>query len=457
MPTVISPSINLLGPQGAASGPRGRNAEQPEGRSFGAALDRSRATSAADTQESAETSGTAPLAGRKTARAEDKKSELSADDVMALLTPLQAPVVPAAAPGRLAPEQATKGGAGATVDGLAAGSASGTLPEEAPVLPDGAAQTAADQAAAKTARAAAAPAHDDHAEAPAANPPDDAALPLATAAAAAATPPTDASPKAAVTTPSPTAGATTNAKAPAVKAAAAASDAPAAAEAATATAASADKPAVVTQAAAAVETAKADAPAARPDTASIEPAATPDAQALSALQAGAAPIAGRDAAPAQSAPVLTVAPQVGSTEWGPAIGHQMIRMSTTGHQVAELNLNPANLGPLKVTLTMGDNQAQAMFVSAHESVRKAVEAALPQLRTTLAEQGINLGQTSVGADTRQPNGGNAFAQQNPSRPQGQPDYPGSGRADSAAAQTVAAAPSAASALRRATAGLDTFA
>ncbi|MBO9649284.1 MAG: flagellar hook-length control protein FliK [Variovorax sp.] len=134
----------------------------------------------------------------------------------------------------------------------------------------------------------------------------------------------------------------------------------------------------------------------------------------------------------------------------------MIRMSTGGHQVAELNLNPANLGPLKVTLTMGDNQAQAMFVSAHESVRKAVEAALPQLRSTLAEQGITLGQTSVGAETRQPNGGNAFAEQNQQRPQGQPGYPGSSRADTAAMQSVAAAP-AASTSRRATAGLDTFA
>lgn len=456
MPTVISPSVNLSGLQGAASGPRGRNAEQPEGRSFGAALDRSRATSAADAQVAAETSAAGPLPGRKTARTEDKKSELSADDVMALLAPLQAPVVPAAAQGKLAPEPATKGGAGATVDGLAAGAASGSLPEEASAPLDGSSHVAADQATAKTARAAGTPAHDDHAEAPAADQPDNAALPLATAAASAATLSTDASPKAAVPTPSPTAGAATDAKAPAVKATAA-SDAPAAADTATATATSADKSAAVPQAAAAVETAKADAPAARPDTASIEPATTPDAQALSALQASAAPTAGRDAAPTQSAPVLTVAPQVGSTEWGPAIGHQMIRMSAGGHQVAELNLNPANLGPLKVTLTMGDNQAQAMFVSAHESVRKAVEAALPQLRTTLAEQGINLGQTSVGAEARQPNGGNAFAQQNPSRPQGQPDYPGSARADSAAAHTVAAAPSAASTLRRATAGLDTFA
>ena len=51
-------------------------------------------------------------------------------------------------------------------------------------------------------------------------------------------------------------------------------------------------------------------------------------------------------------------------------------------------------------------------MSAHESVRKAVEAALPQLRTSLSEQGITLVQTSVGADTRAPFGQDAaFAQQ----------------------------------------------
>ncbi|SCK60204.1 flagellar hook-length control protein FliK [Variovorax sp. HW608] len=452
MSTVISPSLNLSGLQGAASGSRGRNAEEPEGRSFGAALERSRAASAQDAQQTAEASGTEPLAGRKTTRAADKKSELSADDVMALLAPLPAPVVPGAAQGKPTPEPASKGGAGATVDGLAAGAASGVLQEQASALADGAPQTAADRAAAKTARAADSADcadHDAHAEAPVAEQRDDAALPLATAAAAAATASKDASAKAAVPAPTPAAAGTLDAKTFAAVKAQAASDT-------TATATSADESAVAPQAAAAIETAKADTPAAKPDTASIGPAAAPDAQALAALQANAAPAADRAAAPAQSTPALTVAPQVGSTEWGPAIGHQMIRMSASGHQVAELNLNPANLGPLKVTLTMGDNQAQAMFVSAHESVRKAVEAALPQLRTTLAEQGINLGQTSVGAEARQPNGGSAFAEQNPQRPQGLPNYPGSGRADNTAAQPVAAAPSA-STLRRATAGLDTFA
>jgi len=49
---------------------------------------------------------------------------------------------------------------------------------------------------------------------------------------------------------------------------------------------------------------------------------------------------------------------------------------------------------------MNDQQMQAAFISAHSSVRAAVESALPQLRALLAESGISLGQTSVGAESQ---------------------------------------------------------
>lgn len=108
---------------------------------------------------------------------------------------------------------------------------------------------------------------------------------------------------------------------------------------------------------------------------------------------------------ASNAPILaattSLTPELGSPEWGKALGQHVIQMGNAGHQVAELQLNPPGLGPLKVTLSMSDHQMQAMFVSAHASVRAAVEAALPQLRTTLADSGISLGNTSVGAESQQ--------------------------------------------------------
>lgn len=110
-------------------------------------------------------------------------------------------------------------------------------------------------------------------------------------------------------------------------------------------------------------------------------------------------VTGANASAAATTAALT--PEVGSAEWGKALGQHVVQMTNAGHQVAELQLNPPGLGPLKVTLSLNDNQIQAMFVSAHAAVRAAVEQALPQLRATLAESGISLGNTSVGADSQQ--------------------------------------------------------
>jgi flagellar hook-length control protein FliK len=70
-------------------------------------------------------------------------------------------------------------------------------------------------------------------------------------------------------------------------------------------------------------------------------------------------------------------------------------------KVAELHLNPPELGPLQITLTVNNDQASAQFVSQHASVREAIEAAMPRLREMLAEGGITLGNTSVSADSFQ--------------------------------------------------------
>lgn len=132
-------------------------------------------------------------------------------------------------------------------------------------------------------------------------------------------------------------------------------------------------------------------------TASIS-TALPMTPATAAMQSPAGLAASNAPSPVATA---SLTPELSSPEWGKALGQHVIQMGNAGHQVAELQLNPPGLGPLKVTLSMSDNQIQAMFVSAHSSVRAAVEAALPQLRTTLADSGISLGNTSVGAESQQ--------------------------------------------------------
>jgi flagellar hook-length control protein FliK len=77
----------------------------------------------------------------------------------------------------------------------------------------------------------------------------------------------------------------------------------------------------------------------------------------------------------------------------------MVWMAGRQLQVAELSLNPPELGPLQVTLTISNDQANAQFVSQHAAVREAIESAMPRLRDMLAAGGITLGNASVSADS----------------------------------------------------------
>ncbi|WP_145513202.1 flagellar hook-length control protein FliK [Yersinia massiliensis] len=90
--------------------------------------------------------------------------------------------------------------------------------------------------------------------------------------------------------------------------------------------------------------------------------------------------------------------QLGSQEWQQSLGQQVVMFSRNGQQSAELRLNPQELGALQISLKMEDNQAQLHFASAHSQVRAALEAAMPSLRSALAESGIQLGQSSVGSE-----------------------------------------------------------
>ena len=154
-----------------------------------------------------------------------------------------------------------------------------------------------------------------------------------------------------------------------------------------------------------------------------------------------------------TATTAALAPEVGSADWGKALGQQVVQMTTDGHQVAELQLNPPGLGPLKVTLSLNDNQMQAMFVSAHAAVRTAVEQALPQLRATLAESGISLGNTSVGAESQQQT---AFANHQSSQTNRSPYSPGA-RQEADSTEPLATGPTGWPAGQSSSSGVDTYA
>ena len=110
--------------------------------------------------------------------------------------------------------------------------------------------------------------------------------------------------------------------------------------------------------------------------------------------------------------------QLGSPEWQQALGQQVMMLSNKGTQTAELRLHPQDLGSIQISLKIEDNQAQIHFVSGHSQVRAAIESAMPELRTALADNGISLGQSSVGSDASQWQQANQQAGQQSSSNQG---------------------------------------
>lgn len=93
--------------------------------------------------------------------------------------------------------------------------------------------------------------------------------------------------------------------------------------------------------------------------------------------------------------------QLGSPEWQQQLGQQVMMFNRQGQQTAELRLHPQDLGAIQISMKIEDGQAQMHFVSGHSGVRAALEAAMPQLRTSLADSGINLSQSNVSSDTSQ--------------------------------------------------------
>lgn len=115
-----------------------------------------------------------------------------------------------------------------------------------------------------------------------------------------------------------------------------------------------------------------------------------------------APILGSHA-PSQPAATVATAPvlsqPLGTHEWQQNLSQHITLFTRQGQQTAELRLHPEDLGQVHISLKLDDNQAQLQMVSAHSHVRAALEAAIPVLRTSLAESGIQLSQSSVSSES----------------------------------------------------------
>ncbi|MDO4682840.1 MAG: flagellar hook-length control protein FliK [Lautropia sp.] len=84
---------------------------------------------------------------------------------------------------------------------------------------------------------------------------------------------------------------------------------------------------------------------------------------------------------------------------------QVAGLMVQGQDRAEIRLTPAELGPIRIRVSLSADDAQLDISATHASTRAAIEASMSTLRQLLSEQGIRL------AEYRMDNGQNpAFAQ-----------------------------------------------
>ncbi len=84
-------------------------------------------------------------------------------------------------------------------------------------------------------------------------------------------------------------------------------------------------------------------------------------------------------------------------QWGDEIGQRIRWMVGNQVHAAELRINPPQLGPIEVRVSVQNDQMNISFLSQHALVRDTLEDAIPRLRDLLNQQGF----TSVNVDVSQ--------------------------------------------------------
>ncbi len=102
----------------------------------------------------------------------------------------------------------------------------------------------------------------------------------------------------------------------------------------------------------------------------------------------------------ESAPYsTTVMNSLDDLEWGQEVGQKIVWLTGKAIQSAEIHLNPAELGPIDVKISVQNDAAVVSFNAHNASVREMLEANVTRLREMMEANGVEL--QDVNVDARQ--------------------------------------------------------
>lgn len=124
-----------------------------------------------------------------------------------------------------------------------------------------------------------------------------------------------------------------------------------------------------------------------------------------AFRGTAGALGGTNEAAATAQTSATLDAPFGSTDFAQALAEKVAmwvgNASTDGPMTAELHLNPAEMGPINVKISLDGQSAQVDFAAAALETRKAIEASMPLLSSALNDIGLNLAGSDVSSQTSQ--------------------------------------------------------
>jgi flagellar hook-length control protein FliK len=128
--------------------------------------------------------------------------------------------------------------------------------------------------------------------------------------------------------------------------------------------------------------------------------AATDVNGTSSFGSAAAPLTNNGGAAVDSTmPSLEMSTPFKQAGWDKELGDRVMWMIKQDVKVAELKINPPQLGPLEMRVSVNQDQASVVFHSNHQMARDALEAAIPRLREMLADAGLNLADANVSSQS----------------------------------------------------------
>jgi flagellar hook-length control protein FliK len=92
---------------------------------------------------------------------------------------------------------------------------------------------------------------------------------------------------------------------------------------------------------------------------------------------------------------------VGSSSFAKELGQQVTWLSGQDVKQAQIRLNPQDLGPLDVKVSVEHGRVDVSFMTQHPATTAAVQQGLDQLNQMLGGQGLSLGHATVGQHAQQ--------------------------------------------------------